>query len=475
MQAGKSRRRLAMKSIGWIFMAMGAVFALATITSATTIHVPGDSATIQAGINGAVEGDTVLVADGTYTGDGNRDIDFGGKSIVVMSENGPEVTIIDAAGELSEPHRGFIFRNGESQDATLQGFTITGGVADDGGAIYCTDASPTIRSNILASNRSSIFPGQGGGIFCSGGAPIIENNIFNSNFSRRGGAVFCRNSSLQIIGNIIEYNRAVCDPRIWYGGFGGGIYCEGGSPVIAYNSISDNEGYSFSQDAYSRSGGVFCDSVSNGLILFNVISFNDGSALWFSNNSSVTATNNTLSHNYSCAINVSNSIITLDNNTISFNLKSFEYWRSSIFMSNNNFFENPWDSEYIEIDTAYAELMSQIGINGNCSVNPLFCDTANGDFHLSSASYCAPEYNNGEIIGALGIGCDGGYICGDATGDYTINVGDPVYLICHIFKGGPPPFAVGAGDANCDGVIDVGDAIYLINNIFKNGPEPCCP
>ncbi len=465
------------KMCGWLFLVLGAVIASSGLISATTIHVPGDSATIQAGINGAIESDTVMVGDGIYTGDGNRDIDFGGKNIVVISENGPEVTIIDAAGEVSEPHRGFIFQNGESQAATLQGFTITGGKVDNGGAIYCTDASPTIRSNILASNGSPIFPGQGGGIFCSGGAPIIDNNIFNGNWANWGGAVFCRNSSPQIIGNIIEYNRASIGwpYPIWYGGYGGGIYCEGGSPVIKYNSISHNEAYSFSQDAYGESGGVFCDSVSNGLILFNVISFNDGSALWFSNNSSVAATNNTLSHNYSCAINVSNSIITLDNNIISFNSKSFEYWGSSIFMSNSNFFNNLWDSYYIEIDTAYAELMSQIGTNGNCSVNPLFCDTANGDLHLSSASYCAPEYNNGEIIGALGVGCDGGYLCGDATGDYTINIGDAVHLIGHIFNGGPPPFAVGAGDANCDSEINLGDAIHLINYIFKGGPEPCCP
>ena len=53
---------------------------------ATTIHVPADSATIQAGINGTVDGDTVLIADGTYIGEGNRDNDFLGKAIVVMSE-----------------------------------------------------------------------------------------------------------------------------------------------------------------------------------------------------------------------------------------------------------------------------------------------------------------------------------------------------------------------------------------------------
>ncbi len=49
---------------------------------------PSPFATIQHAIDQAVDGGTVLVADGTYTGDGNRDIDFGGKSIVLMYEKG---------------------------------------------------------------------------------------------------------------------------------------------------------------------------------------------------------------------------------------------------------------------------------------------------------------------------------------------------------------------------------------------------
>jgi hypothetical protein len=70
------------------------------VVLAATIHVPADQPTIQAGIDAAVNGDTVLVADGTYTGVGNRDIDFKGKAITVKSENGPENCIIDCEKEL---------------------------------------------------------------------------------------------------------------------------------------------------------------------------------------------------------------------------------------------------------------------------------------------------------------------------------------------------------------------------------------
>ncbi len=67
------------------------------------------------------------------------------------------------------------------------------------------------------------------------------------------------------------------------------------------------------------------------------------------------------------------------------------------------------------------------------------------------------------------------FTCGDANGDKIINVGDAVYLIGYIFRGGPAPNPLAAGDANCDGPINVGDAVYLISYIFRGGPAPCCP
>ena len=67
------------------------------------------------------------------------------------------------------------------------------------------------------------------------------------------------------------------------------------------------------------------------------------------------------------------------------------------------------------------------------------------------------------------------FVCGDANGDETVNIGDAVYLINYIFKNGPAPDPLAAGDGNCDGTVNVGDAVYLINYIFKGGPDPCCP
>jgi len=68
----------------------------------------------------------------------------------------------------------------------------------------------------------------------------------------------------------------------------------------------------------------------------------------------------------------------------------------------------------------------------------------------------------------------GDFVPGDGNGDGKINVGDVVYLINYLFKGGPAPVTLQAGDANCDGKVTVTDVIYLINYLFKGGPPPGC-
>jgi hypothetical protein len=66
--------------------------------------------------------------------------------------------------------------------------------------------------------------------------------------------------------------------------------------------------------------------------------------------------------------------------------------------------------------------------------------------------------------------------CGDVNGDYVVNVGDIVYVVAYLYKGGPPPpCPIARADANGDGVVNVGDVVYLVAFAYKSGPQPKCP
>jgi len=66
------------------------------------------------------------------------------------------------------------------------------------------------------------------------------------------------------------------------------------------------------------------------------------------------------------------------------------------------------------------------------------------------------------------------FILGDANDDGKIDISDVVYLINHLFMGGPEPSPFQAGDANSDDNIDIADVVYLINYLFIGGSPPEC-
>lgn len=134
----------------------------------------GPKKTIQAGIDAAGDGDTVLVAAGTYTGPNNIDLDFGGKKIVLYAPDGPNNTIIDC----NDTDRGFHFHSGESAGTAVVGFTITNGNADFGGAILCKQSHPQIRDCIITGNTATE---QGGGLYCYLSTPTLADcNIIDN-------------------------------------------------------------------------------------------------------------------------------------------------------------------------------------------------------------------------------------------------------------------------------------------------------
>jgi parallel beta-helix repeat protein/predicted outer membrane repeat protein len=239
-------------------------------------------ATIQTAIDAASDGDTVIVADGTYTGIGNRDIDFLGKAITVRSQSGPDNCIIDCNGSATDQHRAFRFYNGEGHNSVLVGFTIINSFDWDGGAIRCYRSSPIITNCTFTSNTSggtgggggggiactigspmisdctftANIIGNGGGISCMGGSPTITNCIFNGNIVGKGGGIFCIGSSPTIANCTISGNT------------GGAIYCYESSPTIVNCNLSGNtaEGW--------VSGGVTCSLKSNPKIINCTISGN---------------------------------------------------------------------------------------------------------------------------------------------------------------------------------------------------------
>jgi len=102
----------------------------------------GDFPTIQAAILAAGEGDVIELTDGTFTGDGNLDLDFLGKAITVRSQSGdPDLCIIDCDGSSEDPHRGFHFHSGKGPDSRVEGIEITNGHQVHGGTVLCEAAS----------------------------------------------------------------------------------------------------------------------------------------------------------------------------------------------------------------------------------------------------------------------------------------------------------------------------------------------
>jgi hypothetical protein len=68
---------------------------------------------------------------------------------------------------------------------------------------------------------------------------------------------------------------------------------------------------------------------------------------------------------------------------------------------------------------------------------------------------------------------DVSYACGDANQDAVIDVGDLVYLINYLYRGGPTPNPPELGDVNLDSLVDIGDIVFLVNYLYKSGAVPC--
>ncbi len=301
--------------------------------------VPSQYPTIQKGIDAALPGDVVIVADGTYPG--NLLVQ---KAVTIRSENGKENCTIDCGGI----SRAFTFSGEGTSGAVLSGFTITGGnadVSDDnqgyggailclanssvviddcvftqnaatfGGAIACVQSSPTISHCVVENNTATL----GGGLLCSNLNPsdpsptIISSKIANNTASSRGGGVYLnRYSSPNLYNCVIMNNSAASN--------GGAITCYNrSSPDITHCTISYN---SVSGESTSYGGGALYGYYFSSPVITNSILWGNqagnGAEILLSNNSSAQITYSDVNGGGEESSNVSliNSTITLDDTNI---------------------------------------------------------------------------------------------------------------------------------------------------------------
>jgi parallel beta-helix repeat protein len=363
-----------------------------TAAAQNTIHVPSDQATIQAAINVAYTGDTVLVAPGTY----HENISFNGKAITVTSSGGAAQTIID--GGSTGPV--VTFNTNEASSSTFNGFTLQHGISTAnslymGAGVYVYFASPTIQNNIIQNNNGC----NGGGIGVYYGSPIIRGNTIRSNTmnacSGGTGAISVGGpGSTRIIGNIIQNNTASM-------GSCGGISLDGGSSTTIQNNIISGNAVSGLSPA-SVGGGICMWNIlpsmspANALIIQNLIYGNtagqgggiyafvpSGARPLFLNNTIVGSSNSPQGSavyitGYDDQAQFINNLMIGASGTNAVYCDS-SYDQTSPSSTNND--------AYSTNGTGLQGTCSgESSHNGNISVDPLFVNAATSDFHLQPTS-----------------------------------------------------------------------------------------
>jgi len=235
---------------------------LGSIAWATTWNVPGDSDSIQGGIGLAASGDTVLVAPGLY----EESITFLGKDITVASFFLLSEDPTDIAGTIIDPGSGScaVFEGGETRQAVLKGFTLTGGSGEwfaydqAGGGAHIRQSSPTLEDLVITD-----CTGWGAGIFVVSGAPRFERLNIHHNVSRSvmpdgGGIALEYAEGVEILDCQINENQA--------DGLGGGV-----SFWLSDAAILDCE---FTGNQANSGGALFVSSLCNAMLRNNVIAGN---------------------------------------------------------------------------------------------------------------------------------------------------------------------------------------------------------
>ncbi|MCK4695990.1 MAG: right-handed parallel beta-helix repeat-containing protein, partial [Candidatus Cloacimonetes bacterium] len=386
------------------------VLLLTTYLYSTIINVPEDQPTIQAGIDAAVDADTVLVQPGSYV----ENINYNGKLITVASlflttqdTTYISQTIIDGNNNNG---RLVTFENEETDEAKLIGFTIKNGYGEYfyredavGVGIYIINSSPCIENNIIEDNNCGMYQ-NGGGIGIQNSSAKIKNNIIrNNDGAYYGGGIYVYQSEGVLIENNMIYNHIT---QSGFGvAYGAGICINQSNNIIVINNMIYNNTVDF-----GGGGGVaFLESSSD---LINV-TIRGNSATHYGGiycySSNLSLTNVTITGNdgiYGGGIYCSHSSPSLQNVTISGNLSSsgggiYCNWDSNPTLMNcilwNNSPEEIYFSSYDapnSITMSYSDIQGgedEIVTNNNGTVNwlegnidedPLFVGTGEHPYSL---------------------------------------------------------------------------------------------
>lgn len=359
------------------------------LAAGSTIHVPADQPTIQGAIDAASNGDTVLVAAGTYF----ENIDFKGKAITVQSEKGAALTIIDGGAKAPVAS----FSSGETSASILQGFTLQNGQGGlGGGGITIGGSSPQILNNVVTNNVGC----EGAGISISFSSPLVQGNTISNNAqggcsggTGGGGINIGGAASAQIINNIITGNQTGSD--------GGGIALfAAGTPTIRGNTISGNI-------TGATGGGISMFNFSDALIVENLIinnqAFQGGGIAWLvpSGDRGPLLVSNTIAGNLSTQPGSGIFADGFDINTLLVdNIIVGQAGQNAVFCGNSNDTNPPafhFNDVFSTGVAAYGGICTdQSGQNGNISADPQFVNPASSDYHLSAGSPAIDAGTNSE-------------------------------------------------------------------------------